>query len=355
VGLVIVINFLSYTDLRIQETFLTIKPMYWALVGIHRRTLRDSEFAVSADSSVAIKMVNASRNGDQDRKDLGRSVTSQYLFLGCPDHYAFSANCLLIGITRCACTHRCRKKMKRVERRGTIESQQQREQREQFQQVQQALAIHRSQQQTANTINPPPPSAHSDNGFHDRIPPSSTTGSSLRRTDTVVIGPGMNYDHPSRTTPPPSRPEDVRPQPMYPSYPETIHNNRANGNGTPRAPQEPAMVRARLDSDPHVENKSPSRISDRGKPSASSPSPVGSHLQISTPNGPNKADDIHPPNTNLEEVDNDAEGEEDAEDAELLEAVDAAEEAAHALREKSSGASHAEDPDDVDMKIEQEI
>jgi hypothetical protein len=56
----------------------------------------------------------------------------------------------------------------------------------------------------------------------------------------------------------------------------------------------------------------------------------------------------------LEEVDNDAEGEEDAE-AELLEAVDAAEEAAHALREKSSCGSHADDPDDVDMKIEQEI
>jgi len=54
----------------------------------------------------------------------------------------------------------------------------------------------------------------------------------------------------------------------------------------------------------------------------------------------------------MEEVDNDAEGEEDAE-AELLEAVDAAEEAA--LREKSNGGSHADDTDDVDMKIEQEI
>ena len=56
----------------------------------------------------------------------------------------------------------------------------------------------------------------------------------------------------------------------------------------------------------------------------------------------------------MDEVDNDAEGEEDAE-AELLEAVDAAEEAAHALREKSNGGSHADDTDDVDMKIEQEI
>jgi len=113
-------------------------------------------------------------------------------------------------------------------------------------------------------------------------------------------------------------------------------------------------VRARSDLDARVENASPSRIPDRGKPPASSPSPVGSHPQTSTPNGSNKADDNHPPDTGLEEVDNDAEGEEDAE-AELLEAVDAAEEAAHALREKSSGASHAEDPDDVDMKIEQEI
>ena len=101
-----------------------------------------------------------------------------------------------------------------------------------------------------------------------------------------------------------------------------------------------------------MENASPSRMSDRGGASGSSPSPVGPRL--STPNGSNKADDIHPADTSLEEVDNDAEGEEDAE-AELLEAVDAAEEAAHALREKSSGGSHADDPDDVDMKIEQEI
>lgn len=141
---------------------------------------------------------------------------------------------------------------------------------------------------------------------------------------------------------------------MYPSDAETAHHNGANGNGVPRTPQEPATVRGRSDSDHRVENASPSRISDRGKASASSPSPVGSHLQIGTPNGSNKADDVHPADTSLEEVDNDAEGEEDAE-AELLEAVDAAEEAAHALREKSSGGSHADDPDDVDMKIEQEI
>ena len=141
---------------------------------------------------------------------------------------------------------------------------------------------------------------------------------------------------------------------MYPSDAETAHHNGANGNGVPRTPQEPATARGRSDSDHRVENASPSRISDRGKASASSPSPVGSHLQIGTPNGSNKADDVHPADTSLEEVDNDAEGEEDAE-AELLEAVDAAEEAAHALREKSSGGSHADDPDDVDMKIEQEI
>jgi len=261
---------------------------------------------------------------------------------------------VLIAITRCVCNRRCRKKMKRVERRGTIESQQQREQREQYQQVQQALAIHRSQQQIANATNPPPPSAHNDNGLHDRTPSSSTTGSSLRRTDTVVIGPGMNYEQPSRTPPPPSRPEDVRPHATHPIDSETTHQNGANGNGIPRTPQESATVRARSDLDHLVENVSPSRVSDRGKVSASSPSPVGSHPQISTPNGSNKADDIHPADTSLEEVDNDAEGEEDAE-AELLEAVDAAEEAAHALREKSSGGSHADDPDDVDMKIEQEI
>ena len=40
-------------------------------------------------------------------------------------------------------------------------------------------------------------------------------------------------------------------------------------------------------------------------------------------------------------------------ETELLEAVDAAEEAAHALREKSNGASQAEDVDDVGTKIEQ--
>ena len=270
------------------------------------------------------------------------------------DDYAFSANGLLIDVARDACTHRCRKKMKRVERRGTAESQQQREQREQYQQVQQALAIHRSQQQTANALNPPPPSSHNNNGFHDRTPSSSNTGSSLRRTDTVVVGPGVDYEHPSRTTPPPPRPEDARPHSMYSSYPEPTHHNGANGNDTPRTPQEPAVVRARSDLGPHVENSTPPRISDRGKKSTSSPSPVGSHPHIGTPNGSNKADDAHPADTSLEEVENDAEGEEDAE-AELLEAVDAAEEAAHALREKSNGTSQAEDPDDVDMKIEQEI
>jgi hypothetical protein len=81
---------------------------------------------------------------------------------------------------------------------------------------------------------------------------------------------------------------------------------------------------------------------------------VGSHPQIGTPNGSNKADDVHPADASLEEVENDAEGEGDAE-AELPEAVGAAEKAARALREKSIGTSHAEDPADVDMKIEQEI
>lgn len=244
--------------------------------------------------------------------------------------------------------------MKRVERRGTIESQQQREQREQYQQVQQALAIHRSQQQTANAANPPS-STHPDNGLHERTPSSSTPSSSLRRTDTVVVGPGMNYEHPSRTTPPSSRPEDVRPHPMNPSGPEIVHHNGANGNGIPRATQQeivPVTVPSHMD--PNVQNASPSRSSDRRKASTSSQSPVGARPQISPPNGSSKADDLHRADVSLEEVDNDAEGEEDAE-AELLEAVDAAEEAAHAMREKSSGASHVEDPDDVDMKIEQEI
>ena len=270
---------------------------------------------------------------------------------GCTDHRSFSANCRLLAITRCGCNLRCRKKMKRVERRGTIESQQQREQREQYQQVQQALAIHRSLQQT----NPPPPTAHNDNGFNDRAPSASAAGSSLRRTDTVVIGPGMNYEHPSRSPPPPPRSEDVRPHVVHPSDPETTHRGGTNGNGVTMPPQEPATVRGRSDSGHRVENTSPSRTSNRGRASASSPSPVGSHPpQISTPNGSNKADDVHPADASLEEVDNDAEGEEDAE-AELLEAVEAAEEAAHALREKSSGGSHADDTDDVDMKIEQEI
>lgn len=112
------------------------------------------------------------------------------------------------------------------------------------------------------------------------------------------------------------------------------------------------MAQARPDLDHHMQNASPPRISDRGKTATSSPSPVGARPQINTPNGSNKADDTHQADNSLEEVDNDAEGEEDAE-AEILEAVDAAEEAA--LREKSSGGSHVEDPDDVDMKIEQEI
>lgn len=102
-----------------------------------------------------------------------------------------------------------------------------------------------------------------------------------------------------------------------------------------------------------MRNASPSRVPDRGNVPVSSPSPVGAHAQNGTPNGSNKVDETPQPDTSLEDADNDAEGEEDAE-AELLEAVDAAEEA-HALRDKSSGGSHAEDPDDVDMKIEQEI
>ena len=75
-GLVIVINLSPYANLRIQETFPN-KRMYWVPVGIHRQTLRDNEFVVSAASSVAIKMANVSRNGDRDRRGLGRFVISQ--------------------------------------------------------------------------------------------------------------------------------------------------------------------------------------------------------------------------------------------------------------------------------------
>lgn len=103
-----------------------------------------------------------------------------------------------------------------------------------------------------------------------------------------------------------------------------------------------------------MRGEGPPRASDREKAPTSSPSPVAPHPRVGTPNGSRKADDIRKIVTNMEGVDNDAEGEEDAE-AELLEAVDAAEEAAHALKEKSNSASHSEDPDDVDMKIEEEI
>lgn len=92
-GLVIVINFLSsYTDLRIQETFPITKRMCWALVGTRQRMLRDNGFAVSVDSSVAIRTASASRSGGQDRRDLEQFVTSQCLFFVCTSHYAFSAN-----------------------------------------------------------------------------------------------------------------------------------------------------------------------------------------------------------------------------------------------------------------------
>ena len=164
----------------------------------------------------------------------------------------------------------------------------------------------------------------------------------------------MTYEHPPRTTPPPSRPEDVRPHLKHSGGPETTHHNGANGNSTLRTPQEPATAPARSDLDHRGQNENPPRIPDRGKAPASIPSPAGIQPRIGTPNGSSRADGTQQADARLEEADNDAEGEEDAE-AELLEAVDAAEEAAHALREKSSGTSHAEDPDDVDMKIEQEI
>ena len=169
---------------------------------------------------------------------------------------------------------RCRK-MKRVERRGTIESQQQ---RERYQQVQQALAIHRSQQQNSNVTNPllPPPT---DDGFHERAP-SSNVGPSLRRTGTVVVGSGMKYEHSSRATPPPSRPEDGRTHLMHPGNSEIALHDGANGNGTPSPPREPVTVPARSDLDHRVQDASPPRASVKGKSPASSPSRV--HQQAST-------------------------------------------------------------------------
>ena len=55
--------------------------------------LKGNGFAASVGSSVAIKMENASKNGDQGRKDLGRFATSQCSSLGYTDCYVFSANC----------------------------------------------------------------------------------------------------------------------------------------------------------------------------------------------------------------------------------------------------------------------
>ena len=93
-GLAIVINFLSsYADMTIQETFLTTRPMYWVLVDTPRRMLRGNGSVVSVDSSAAIKMGNASRNGVRDRRALERFVTSQCLFPAWSDHYAFSDIC----------------------------------------------------------------------------------------------------------------------------------------------------------------------------------------------------------------------------------------------------------------------
>ena len=86
-GLVIVINLpYSYTDSIIQGTFLTTKPMCWALVGIHQRTPRDSGFAGSVGSSVVIKTENALRSGGRGRRDLEQFATSQCSFLSCAHH-----------------------------------------------------------------------------------------------------------------------------------------------------------------------------------------------------------------------------------------------------------------------------
>lgn len=80
-GLAIVINcWPSCADLITQETFHTTKLMYWALVGTLRRMLRDNGSVVSVDSSAAIKMGNASRNGVLDQRAPERFATSQCLF-----------------------------------------------------------------------------------------------------------------------------------------------------------------------------------------------------------------------------------------------------------------------------------
>ena len=114
---------------------------------------------------------------------------------------------------------------------------------------------------------------------------------------------------------------------------EVALHNGANGNGTPGPPWEPVTIPAHSDLEHRMQDASPPRASVKGKPPASSQSPVAAD-QTGAPNCSGNVDDVKQMDTSLEEVDNDAEEEEDVE-AELLEAVDAAEEAAHALRVKS--------------------
>jgi hypothetical protein len=278
---------------------------------------------------------------------------------------------------------RCRKKMKRVERRGTIESQQQREQREQHQQVQQALAHHRSQQNTQATGSSIAGGGNENIVVSERTSSGSTSGSAVRRTDTVVVGPGVNFDH-QRTSSAPSRHEDPRPSSIpssshsrgdilkRPDAPSTNGSGNGSGSSPPgrRAIPTPPYIATlpgsnEIDEQDERERSLRERDREHGR-RASSLLNGGGERRSGTPNGvPNPetigvddgdADNQMDIDRDPDDADVDADCEEDAE-ADLLEAVDAAEEA---RKEKSSGESsrgdEPEDPDEIiKMKIEEEL
>lgn len=220
--------------------------------------------------------------------------------------------------------------MKRVERRGTIESQQQREQREQHQQVQQALAHHRSQQHVPPLPNDPA-ERHSSSG-----------SSSVRRSDTVVVGPGMNYERTSST-----RGDEPQPRPSVPALAGLAGpsiNRRPpsppTSNGRRLAPTPPYIATLPNSTSNDEEDE---RDADRRPHNLSN----GNHTP---PSRPAAAEDVTRMDVDVEDADGDADGEEDAE-ADLLEAVDAAEEA---LAQHKSGTGSPVD-ESVKLKIEEEI
>ena len=91
---------------------------------------------------------------------------------------------------------------------------------------------------------------------------------------------------------------------------EVALHNDANGNGMPGPPRKPVTIPAHLDLEHRMQDASPLRASVKGKPPASGPSRVAAH-QTDAPNCSGKTDDVQQMDTSLEEVDNDAEGEED--------------------------------------------